>query len=474
MNPSVESEKLNSIPQKKNQTWSNWLGNFKVRPERIFYPRRVEDLVTIVHQARTQQKKIRVAGAGHSTSPIVPTDDYLVDMRYLNRIIAIDSKRKLVTVEAGTPIAKLDQQLRKEGLAVSSSVVLTSVRYGGVIATGSHGSGWNCPTLADFVEAMTVVTASGEVVNFSEATHGAEMMSAVRLNLGLFGLIYDITLRVESDFNLEVTDQQAPLSLMRDPARLRELVKDNYFCDIFWFPLSDALWLKTARHTDKVAPPVSWGERALDQCHAWLSFVALPLVAKLPSLTRFVNQIALSIMVSSKPKTRVRDVVGAIHYKNNLEAYHCQLTSFAVKIDDDFSNPARAWCMAMDRALELAKQSEYPLTLMLQTRFIGHSNALLSPAHGKPGEHYCYLELLSVRNTEGSEAFFDEIANQWMADEAFHARPHWGKYFHCIPGVIPYVHRRMGEQIKIFNSLRESVDPKGMFMSSHLERIFYP
>jgi hypothetical protein len=320
---------------------------------------------------------------------------------------------------------------------------------------------------------MTIVTASGAVVRFSEATHGAEMMNAVRLNLGLFGLIYDITLRVESDFNLEVTDEQAPLSLMRDPQKLRELVEENYLCDVFWFPLSDVLWVKRARRTNAPAVPLSLGEQLIDSVHAQLAAMALPIVAKTPSLTRLINQTALSMMVP-KSKTIVREAARAIHYKSHLEAYHCQLTSFAVKVDENFENPGRAWCLAMDRALELAKEKKYPLTLMLQARFIGNSRALLSPAYGEPGEHYCYLELLSVRHTEGAEPFFDEIATQWMADERLAARPHWGKYFHSIPNVVPYLHRRMGDNIQRFNAVRESLDPKGLFLTPHLRRIFYP
>jgi sterol desaturase/sphingolipid hydroxylase (fatty acid hydroxylase superfamily) len=472
-NNDAQNQLVQSVPQASNRVWNNWLGNVVFEPERIFYPRSRQDLVAIVNQARVYNKKIRVAAAGHSTSPLVPTDDYLVDMRDLNRVIACDAERKLVIIEAGITIEALDERLRENGLAVPSSVVLTSVRYGGVLATGSHGSGYHCATLSDFVEAMTIVTASGAVVCFSEATHGAEMMNAVRLNLGLFGLIYDITLRVESDFNLEVTDEQAPLSLMRDPQKLRKLVEESYLCDVFWFPLSDALWVKRARRTDAAAVPLSLGERMIEVVHAGLAAMALRIVAKMPSLTRFINQRALSMMVP-KPKTIVREAARAIHYKNHLEAYTCQLTSFAVKVDENFENPARAWCLAMDRALELAKEKKYPLTVTLQMRFIGSSRALLSPAHGEPGEHHCYLELLSARHTEGAEPFFDEIATQWMADERFAARPHWGKYFHSIPNVVPYLHRRMDDNIQRFNAVRESLDPKGMFLTPHLRRIFYP
>jgi hypothetical protein len=298
-------------------------------------------------------------------------------------------------------------------------------------------------------------------------------MSAVRLSLGLFGLVYDITLRVEPDFNLEVTDRQEPLSLMRDPKRLRDLVTSHYFCDVFWFPLSNALWVKTARRTDRPAVPYGKLNLVRDALEARFGAQMFKAMVRKPGITRLVNQTSLTVALP-RPRTIVRDAVTAIHYRSKLEAYFCQLTSFAVKLDPGFENATRSWCMAMDRALELAKEKHYPLTLMLQARFIGHSRSLLSPAFGEPGEHHCYLEMLSARGTKGCEPFFDEIATQWMAAEELEALPHWGKYFHTIPGIVPYVHRRMGERIRRFNAARESFDPDGMFLSPYLEAVFYP
>jgi hypothetical protein len=460
------------VSQLANAVWRNWLGNYVVHPERLFYPRSCHDLVAIVRQARERGRRVRVAGAGHSTSPLVPTDDYLVDMVHLNRVTAVDRARGRVTLEAGCTIEDVDQVLRENGLAVPSSVVLTSVRYGGVVGTGSHGSGFCCSTLSDLVEEMTLVTADGEVVRLTRETHGEEVMNAARLSLGLLGLVYDMTLRVEPDFNLEVTDQREPLSLMRDPARLRELVTGNYFCDVFWFPLSSALWVKTAKKTDKPAVPYGRFNEAMDAFHATVGAGSFRALCKVPKMIKVANEAALKWVV--RPQTVVREASRAIHYKDGLEAYHCQLTSFAVKVDDGFEHATRAWCMAMDRALELEKRERYPLTLMLQARFVGHSRALLSPAYGEPGEHHCYLEMLSVRDTEGHEDYFDEVAAQWMAADEMVARPHWGKYFHKIPGIVPYVHRRMGEQIRRFNQVRASFDAGGTFMTPQLKALLYP
>jgi hypothetical protein len=87
--------------------------------------------------------------------------------------------------------------------------------------------GLGSQTISDLVEAMTIVAYTGEVVTFQEETHGAETMNAVRCNLGAFGLIYQITLRVEPMFNLEVVDEHLPLSMVEDLPRLKALLSGN-------------------------------------------------------------------------------------------------------------------------------------------------------------------------------------------------------------------------------------------------------
>lgn len=127
--------------------WQNWARTQECRPERVFYPRTVGDLQAIVRAAADQGRKVSVAGRGHTMGPLSLTDDYLIDTRHLTRIGPVDTKNALVTVESGVSVAALDRVLRRHGLAMPTNVVLTSVRYGGIVATGCHGAGWQSRTI---------------------------------------------------------------------------------------------------------------------------------------------------------------------------------------------------------------------------------------------------------------------------------------------------------------------------------------
>ena len=107
-----------------------------------------------------------------------------------------DPQRPLLIAEAGATNQQMNAVLAQHGLTLPFNVVLESVRIGGLVATGSHGSGWEMPTLSDLVEAIEIVNAAGELICYRAETHGPQVMNAVRVSLGMFGLIYRVHLRV--------------------------------------------------------------------------------------------------------------------------------------------------------------------------------------------------------------------------------------------------------------------------------------
>jgi FAD/FMN-containing dehydrogenase len=60
----------------------------------------------------------------------------------------------------------LDKALSKEGFCFPTNVILESVRYGGVIATGCHGAGWNNAPLSDWVERIKMINYEGIAITF--------------------------------------------------------------------------------------------------------------------------------------------------------------------------------------------------------------------------------------------------------------------------------------------------------------------
>ena len=403
-------------------------------------------------------------------SPLSVTEDYLVLAAGLDRIGPVDTVRRVVTVESGVTIGALDRVLRRYGLAVPTNVILTCVQYGGVVATGCHGSGWESQTISDLVEAMTIVTCTGEVVTFREETHGTETMNAVRCNLGAFGLIYQITLRVEPVFNLEVLDEHVPHSVVADLSQLKTLLGGNDYIEVFWIPLTDGLWAKSWNRTTMPARRASWTRLPRDFVTTHLGATLWRLVVRRPRLTAPVNKFLYRCLTPRHSKA-VRDAADAQHYRAYIELFRNHIMSFAITIDPDFANVRAAWQVVVDKVSERAARGEYPLNVVLEMRVIRNSTVLLSPAFGPPDQHHCYFELISYGGTAGWQRFFDEVAQKWMAMPDLKARPHWAKYFYEVPGIIPYLHQVWDGNVETFAAIRDKIDPDRMFLNPALERI---
>jgi len=83
-------------------SWTNWVGNQSFVPGFAAAPRDEEEVAALVAQAAERGIGVRVAGAGHSFTPVVQTDGALIDVSGLRGVIATDAARKRATAWAGT------------------------------------------------------------------------------------------------------------------------------------------------------------------------------------------------------------------------------------------------------------------------------------------------------------------------------------------------------------------------------------
>ena len=85
-----------------------------------------------------------------------------------------------------------------------------------------QGVGWNFKALPDYVVRMRIVDSDGELRTFSRADDN-DMFNAVATNLGLFGVIFDMTF----DLFDELTAKAEHVG--RIEKRLRQRVQEDQF-----------------------------------------------------------------------------------------------------------------------------------------------------------------------------------------------------------------------------------------------------
>jgi hypothetical protein len=448
------------------KTWHNWGGNLTANPASLCKPQSRDDLPVILQKAKSEGKTVRVLGGGYSWTPVVPTDGYIIDMSALNKLISVDKARNRITVEAGMNILNLSTIHAKEnGLSFQTETVIPWITAGGAVALGCHGTGYHMGTVSDEVAAMEMLLADGTWRTFSVETDGEDMMNAVRVNLGALGIIYSVTFQCVPSFNLKAVDVRKPMQ--QTIGEIGNLVTGHDYVEVFWFPFNEDCWIKTWDKTDE--PPTEgepkWGWDELKEYLEINSFgkLLMDLLHSLPWLTPWVMRRFSNLMPE---QTVVAHSSLIFHYQ--LFYMPVWDMSYCINIpNNDFTLVQKAWMQVVKRIEALKKQGKYPQNMVLHTRYIRNSNALLSPASGE--DHTCCIEILTFtgdnRPVSDYEDYFKQIEQDWIE---LGGKPHWGKAIYSVDKL----KGMYGANMDAFLNLRQQFDPDQIFINDFLRQVF--
>jgi L-gulono-1,4-lactone dehydrogenase len=211
--------------QEKPAEWVNWAGNQRCNPQQIAYPKSRQELIDFVKKVQNTKQTVKVAAGGHSWSDIV-CGDYLVDLKYMNRILVINKRKKQIKVEAGITLEKLNEELERVGLALPNQGAIMVQSIAGVVSTATHGTG-HTGTFSDFIVSMELLTADGKILVLSPTIH-PEWFKAAKVGIGALGIIVSLTLQCVPAFTLVEAHEIIPLSELFE--RYKEIHQENdYF-----------------------------------------------------------------------------------------------------------------------------------------------------------------------------------------------------------------------------------------------------
>lgn len=252
--------------------YRNWAGNIQYSA----YAKKVAvaneaDIVALVQSvvasSSSTRTRILVMGSGHSfigyhhsdkvstvsptvsstsldASPAKPSPDaavgqpslVLVDMTAMNQLLTIDRANHEVTVQAAMSLRDLQTRLENEGLSLPYTLSIFDVSVGGFVANGSHDSGRGARQLNHYVTRCKLIDGTGTVRIFDAASHSvhAELFPAVQLNLGVLGIVTEVSLKVVPRFSLLCTPRVATLD--EAVSNTGTLLARYSHLKIWWFP----------------------------------------------------------------------------------------------------------------------------------------------------------------------------------------------------------------------------------------------
>ncbi|MEM9743085.1 MAG: D-arabinono-1,4-lactone oxidase [Pseudomonadota bacterium] len=235
-------------------SWSNWSGRHHTNTASLAFVRSEEDACAQVQAARDAGQRLRVAGAGHSHYPLVPTDGRVLDLSGLSGVVSVDAERQRAWVWAGTPIYALGNALHREGLALHNQGDIDRQAIAGAVATGTHGTGLALGNLATAVTGLRLINGDGQLETLPNA-------GAARISLGAFGVVTQLELALRPRYRLAEHAYEATLEEVLSQAD--ELAERHRHFEFFWYPQNDRAIVKTIDETDEHAryPLAAEGQR---------------------------------------------------------------------------------------------------------------------------------------------------------------------------------------------------------------------
>ena len=406
----------------------NWAGNITYRARNVISAQSIEHVQELVRGATN----VRALGSRHSFNTIADTGDTLIAMQHLDRVVAIDAARGSVTIEGGMRYGQLGAQLQREGLALRNLASLPHISVAGACATATHGSGEGNGNLATAVSAIELVTASGDVLIASRATHG-DRFNGMAASLGALGIVAKLTLDVVPTYTVQQQVYEN-LSIADAVEHFDAIQQSGYSVSLFTDWQHDRFTQVWVKQVGTVAPT-----KTRD--------------AKFFGATAALTHLHPIAGASAEHCTPQLGEPGAWHER--LPHFRMEFTpSNGEELQSEYFVSRTNVAAALDAVMRIGAQLA-PQLFVSEVRTIAADDLWLSPCYQ---QHSVALHFTWKRNWSAVQPLLRVVED---ALAPFAPRPHWGKLFTMTPAQVAAVFPRL----KNFRALRKELDPDGKFLN---------
>jgi FAD-linked oxidoreductase len=424
--------------------WRNWSGLESARPEEVYAPRDVEDVVTAVRAARERGTTVKMAGTGHSFTGIAAPEHTLLLPGELTGILQVDREAMTVTARAGTPLHVLNDELDRLGLSMHNMGDIAEQTVAGAVSTGTHGSGGRVASLAAQLAGFEVVTGTGEVLRAS-ATENADLFDVGRVGLGALGVLTSVTFHVEPQFVLRAHER--PVTWDEGIGSLLDLAEEHDHVDAYWFPHTDRMQVKTNDRVEVAEPLPRWRRFVDDDLLANRTFDLLNRVGRaVPRSVPAINQVSAR----------------ALAERSYADVAHRVLTTprRVVFKETEYAVPRAAGLEALREARRAIEASDWRISFPVEIRLVPADDVPLSTGSGRDSVYLAFHTYVGVEHGP----YFREVERIMRAHDG---RPHWGKVHTLTAAELAPAYPRFGE----FLAMRDRIDPERVFANAYLRRV---
>jgi L-gulono-1,4-lactone dehydrogenase len=428
--------------------WTNWGGTASCGPAEVRAPASEDELAELVRRAASAGRRVKAVGSGHSFTDIACTDGVLVRPDRYDRVLEVDVDRRTATVQSGITIARLSEELARQGLALENQGDVAYQTIAGAIATATHGTGRLLGNISSQVCGLTLVLADGELLRCS-ADQRPEVFEVARVGLGALGVISTVTLQCVPAFALHSVEEPRRLDELLD--RFDQLAGANDHFEFFWFPHTEWAQLITNNRTDRPPRPRGRVAAYLDDIvfenHLFgvVQRLGRARPAWIPGLARTTARLVSRV-----------EVVDESHrvFANERRVRFAEM---------EYAIPRPHVVEAVRQVRAMIDRSGMRISFPVEVRVVAPDDIPLSTAYGRETAY------IAVHVYQGMpyQAYFREVE---AIMDAFQGRPHWGK-----------LHFQDAERLRPrypawdrFAAVRDRLDPDRRFANAYIDRVLGP
>ena len=427
----------------KDGVWVSWNENIKHSYRDLHLVDTEEELQKIV----AESDKVRFFGNKQSSADICAGLETLIDIRSYNKILSQDETKREITVQAGVLLVDLIEAVEAKGWCIPCLPDINTITVGGALATGTHGTSGHL--LSEYVSSCTLVLADGTLKKVSE---GDELMDALRVSLGVLGVMSTVTFRCEEIYTLHLKEQPEKDGVWLP--KIKERLKKHGFLRILWLPHTGSGYVIIGDKVPENKEVVTNNGPGYLKYRRPASKILYEYTHKFPWFTAIANKLLYVGFFSSKKE-----------HKGSL--YQATVTK-----SRGSTLELAEWTVSLDKFPQVFEELKKTIDswgnksfihIPMDVRFIHKDKSWLSYAYD---QDTVTMGCVS-RNAATADTYeaFKTVESIFLK---YGGRPHWGKRFSAKDAQMSKIYPRWED----FKALRKKLDPTNKFLNSYLAELF--
>lgn len=379
---------------------------------------------------------MRVAGAGHSFTPLISDAGLILDLSRMAGPVLAGAGEGEVRVRAGARLHEVARALGERGLAFRNLGDINVQSLAGAMATATHGTGAMLPAISAEMTSARVMTAAGEIVDLA-----ADEIDGARVSLGALGVMLDIGMTAVPAYDLRRRVTIKPIEVTL--AEMHDMWAAHRHFEFFWVPHTGQTM--SVRHDISTDPR---GKIPRDMENAEVR--ALKLGRSLGRVHPIFRRWILAIIVAIQTDEDFTEESWRVLSKPRNVRF----------VEMEYHLPPEAAADALREIVALTERRHPDVFFPVEVRQSAGDTGWLSPFQG--GNRIS----VAVHHDAGEDprAYFRDCEAVFRAAGG---RPHWGK----MHGLSRPDIEALYPDLPRFDALRARLDPEGRFLSPAVRKL---